>query len=259
MMSNEEHLCKIFDNELVNHASKSTKDLYTKSILDIDLKYAKSSESTLDYLYNEIHNKLIWSYLEGVQYGINTQLSSVYKTTTKISDFHKNLDFAVLFDFYDNDFANCIEAGAKFYCEKFNCALNYIDRYDDSEFMKKSYIEEFNKLTKIDLIKSTIKCGFLSHALLINDDVINSLETAQSELKYMPWDGKATLYKEVNGESVETGEIDRFIVGTREEITNVFNQIGRPYTDPNIDFPLWCNSEVLIMYMKNDCLTYIIR
>lgn len=129
----------------------------------------------------------------------------------------------------------------------------------ESEFMKKSYIEEFNKLTKIDLIKSTIKCGFLSHALLINDDVTNSLETAQSELKYMPWDGKATLYKEVNGESVETGEIDRFIVGTREEITNVFNQIGYPYTDPNIDFPLWCNSEVLIMYMKNDCLTYIIR
>lgn len=258
-MSNEEYLCEIFDFELVNHASKSTKDLYTKSMLEIDLKYAKSSESILNYLYNEIHNKLIWSYIEGIQHGINTQLSSVYKTPTKISDFHKNLDFGVLFDFDDNDFGDYIEAGAKFYCEKFNCTLNYIDQYNDSEFMKKSYIEKFNKLTKIDLIKSTIKCGFLSHALLIPDDVTNSLEIAQSELKYIPWDGKATLYKNVNGESVETGEIDRFIVGTHKEITNVFNQIGRPYLDPNTDFPLWCNGEVLIMYMKNNYLTYIIR
>jgi hypothetical protein len=127
-MSNEEHLCKIFDSELVNHASKFTKELYSKHILEIDLKHAKSSDE-LNYLYNEIHNKLIWSYIEGVQHGINTQLSSVYKTSTKISDFHKNLDFAVLFDFDDNDFGDCIEAGAKFYCEKFNCTLNYIDRY----------------------------------------------------------------------------------------------------------------------------------
>lgn len=259
-MTNEEYLCKIFDNELVNHASKATKDLYAKSILEVDLKYAKDSgESILNYLYNEIHNKLIWSYLEGAQYGADTQLSSIYKTTTQISDFHKNLDFAILFDFSDNDFEDCIEAGAKFYCEKFNCLLNYIDRYDNSKFMRKYYIEEFNKLTQIDVIKSTIKCGFLSHSILNNDDVTNSLEIAQSELKYMPWDGKAPLYEEVNGERVETGEIDKFIVGTREEITNIFNQIGRPHTDPNIDFPLWCNSEVLIMYMKNDCLTYVIR
>jgi hypothetical protein len=90
-MSNEEHLCKIFDSELVNHASKFTKELYSKHILEIDLKHAKSSDE-LNYLYNEIHNKLIWSYIEGVQHGINTQLSSVYKTSTKISDFHKKAE-----------------------------------------------------------------------------------------------------------------------------------------------------------------------
>ena len=60
------------------------------------------------------------------------------------------VDFAVLFDFGDNDFGLAMEGGAKAYCDEFNCILRQIDLYNDQEYSWNDYIGDFNELYKVD-------------------------------------------------------------------------------------------------------------
>ena len=60
------------------------------------------------------------------------------------------VDFAVLFDFGDNDFGLAMEGGAKAFCDEFNCILRLIDLYNDHEYSRNDYIVDFNELCKVD-------------------------------------------------------------------------------------------------------------
>ena len=46
-----------------------------------------------------------------------------------------------------------------------------------------------------------------------------------------------------------------------EEIMNAIKKYGSPHKNPDPDdkFPVWCNSEVIILYMKDGYLTYATR
>ena len=67
------------------------------------------------------------------------------------------------------------------------------------------------------------------------------------------------MWKKVGNEYVESEKFDRFVAGTRSEIESILKKYGEPEEGWDDDFPVWCNAEVVILYMKNGYLTYVVR
>lgn len=271
-MTDKEFLYSMYDQELVDHAIESSKDFYQKATLEADLKLAKITEdnggkSVADRLYNHIQSQMIFSYLHGASYAVANELTTTQPSEIAFSEFHKNVDFAVLFSFSDNDFGLAMEAAAKTYCNEFNGLLRQIDIYNDSEYMRSSYVKEFNNIIKIEHIKNIMKCGFASERMRDSAEVIcgrmpvikQALQKVQSDLEYIPWDDTHEIWEENDDEYSVKEVVDRFITGTNEEIAGALKKYGHPDENPIREFPVWCNGEVVILYMKNGYLNYVIR
>jgi hypothetical protein len=182
------------------------------------------------------------------------------------SDFHKNVDFSVLFDFGDNDFSVSIDAAAEIYCDEFNRLLENIDFCDSSR--RARYIKEFNNICKTDHVKEILKCGFVSDRLNKHCDfsygktpnISDAIEESYKDLNYIFADDKKNRWEKVDGKNIITEELDRFIAGTHEEITTAILKYGIPHENPTTNdmFPVSCNSEAVVLYMKDGFLTYTI-
>ena len=271
-MTEREFLCTIYDADLVDYAMDSTKDFYRKETFEADLKLSTIVEenggsSSGERMYKHVSDQLVYAFLHGASYAVSNELASTAPSVENFSEFHKAVDFAVLFDFGDNDFGLAMEAGAKAFCDEFNSVLRQIDMYDDHEYSRNHYIEEFNELIKPENIKEIMKCGFMAARMRNSAEVIcsrmpnaaNAITSVKSDLDYIPWDGERTRWEKIDGEYVETEKFPRFITGTLQEISDALKKYGDPDEVPSRDFPVWCNGEVVILYMKNGYLTYLTR
>ena len=277
-MEDREFLCSLYNKDLVDRAIEESKGFYKEFEAEQLYKSAKTAEKLPDRtgaaeIYNTIQREMIYSYLHGVSYAVSEGLTSndIKPSEEIFSDFHKNLDFAVLFNFADNDFGFEIEAAAKTYCDEFNKILHQIDVYADEELVKSRYHQEFEELCKIDNIKEIMKCSFLAQRMQNfaearsnkMPNATSALENIKSDLDYIPWDGDKVKWETVDGKYVEADKFPRFIIGTRTEIEEALKKHGEPFEEPYEDqtqeFPVWCNGEVVILYMKNGYLTHLIR
>lgn len=271
-MTHKEFLCTMYDSELVEHAIEESKDFYKEHEAKILYKKAKTADMLPDKtgaseIYDEIQQQMVYSYLHGASYAVKHELTSTEPSKETFSEFHKNVDFAVLFDFSDNDFGLAMEAAAKTYCDEFNGILRQIDMYDDVDLMKKSYLKEFEEICKIDNIKEIMRCGFLSQQMQMcaktfcgrMPDSVVALESIKRDLDYIPWDKDMCRWEKIGDEYVETEKFPRFITGTNAEIAEALKRYGHPDENPTREFPVWCNGEVVILYMKDGYLTYLTR
>ena len=273
-MDDREFLCTMYNKDLVDRAIEESKELYKEHDAEMLYKMAKTTEMLPDRtggaeIYDTIQRQMRYAYLHGVSYAASEGLTSndIRPSEDVFSDFHKNVDFAALFDFADNDFGFEMEAAAKTYCDEFNKILHQIDVYADEELVKNLYHREFEELCKIDNIKEIMKCGFLAQRMQnfaeVRDskmpNVAAALENIKSDLDYILWDGDKVRWETVDGKYVEVDKIPRFVTGTRAEIEEALKKHGEPFVNQNEEFPVWCNGEVLILYMKNGYLTYLIR
>lgn len=271
-MTDKEFLCTIYDSDLVDRAIEESKDFYREHEADLLYKMAMTAEMLPDRtgaaeIYDKIQQQMVYSYLHGASYAVEQELTSTAPSEETFSEFHKNVDFAVLFDFSDNDFGLAMEAAAKTYCNEFNGTLRQIDMYDDHEFMKSGCIKEFDAMCKIDNIKEIMKCGFLAQRMKHCAEVVcgrmpdsvAALESIKRDLDYIPWDKDMARWEKIGDEYVETEKFPRFITGTKAEIAEAIKRYGDPFENQNLEFPVWCNGEVVILYMKNGYLTYLIR
>ena len=279
VMDYKEFLYSIYNQELVDNAYESTKEMYEKSDLETDINFYKvvteagvDKDKEINRIYNKIYERMTYSYLQGAMHAIKSNLddTNIKPSEISFSDFRKNVDFAVFFDYSDNDFSSSIEAAAKAYCDEFNRILGQIDMYKDAcESILNSYIKDYQELCKVETIKEIMKCGFMADRLssFSNTAVycgkVPNYESAVQESKenvlYIPWDGERPMWKKVGNEYVKTEEFDRFVAGTRAEIESILKKYGEPETEWDDDFPVWCNAEVVILYMKNGYLTYVVR
>lgn len=192
-------------------------------------------------------------------------------TNIEFSDFRKNVDFAVFFDYSDNDFSSSIEAAAQAYCDEFNRILGQIDMYQDASClsMLNSYIKNYQELCKVETIKEIMKCGFMANRMSSFSNIAvyggnipnyeSAVQNSKVDVLYIPWDKKRLIWKKVGNKYVKSEEFDRFVAGTRAEIESILKKYGEPEEGWDDDFPVWCNAEVVILYMKNGYLTYIVR
>ena len=277
-MDDKEFLCSMYNKDLVDRAIEESKELYKEHEAETLYKMAKTMEMLPDRtggaeIYDTIQRQMRYAYLHGACYAVSKGLTSndTKPSEEVFSDFHKNVGFAVLFNFGDNDFCLAIEAGAKTYCDVFNKMLHQIDIYADDESINSRHIEEFKELCNIANIKEVMKCGFLAYRINKCAEVgcsrtpnavyaVGALKDSKSDLECIPWDRQdVSLCETIDGKYVEVDKIPRFVTGTRAEIEEALKKHGEPFVNQNEEFPVWCNGEVVILYMKNGYLTYLIR
>jgi hypothetical protein len=280
-MEYKDFLYSIYNQELVDNAYESAKEFYKQSDLESDINFFKvvtgldknNEIKEINRIYNRIYERITYAFLSGVAHAVKSGIDTTNLNPSEISfsDFRKNVDFAVFFDYSDNDFSTSIEAAAQAYCDEFNRILGQIDMYKDSnnESIVNSYIKDYQELCKVETIKEIMKCGFMADRMssFSNTAVycgkVPNYESAVQESKanvlYIPWDGERSMWKKVGNEYVETEKIDRFVAGTRAEIESILKKYGEPEAGWDDDFPVWCNAEVVILYMKNGYLTYVVR
>ena len=278
-MEYKDFLYSIYNQELVDNAYESTKEMYEKSDLETDINFYKvvteagvDKDKEINRIYNKIYERMTYSYLQGAMHAIKSNLddTNIKPSEISFSDFRKNVDFAVFFDYSDNDFSSSIEAAAKAYCDEFNRILGQIDMYKDAcESILNSYIKDYQELCKVETIKEIMKCGFMadrmtsySNASVYCGKVPNyesAVQHSKENVLYIPWDEKRPMWEKVGNEYVKTEEFDRFVSGTRAEIESILKKYGEPEKGWDDDFPVWCNAEVVILYMKNGYLTYVVR
>lgn len=273
-MKIKEFLCTIYDRNLVNRAIEESKKLYkeydAEMLHEMLISYDMLSDSTgASKLYDEIQRHMVYSYLHGASYAVEHELTSTNTSEETFSEFHKNVDFAVLFNFSDNDFISEMEAAAKSYCDKFNGLLIKIDRYSKPDLMdsRNEYVKEFDEICKIDNIKEIMKCGFLAERIkrCVNvscgeiPNAVNTLENIERDMDYIPWDEDMSRWEKIDGKYVETEKFPNFITGTCDEIAEAIKKYGKPSDNQDINFPVCCKGEVIILYMKNGRLTYLTR
>lgn len=279
-MEYKDFLYSIYNQELVDKAMEEAKEHLPKSDFDNDIKqlfiFKELGEDAFDKykenIYNRLHGNMAYSFLDGVKHSVKSGLTetSFLPSEISFSDFRKNVDFAVFFDYSDNDFSTSIEAAAQAYCDEFNRILGQIDMYKDaSESILNSYIKDYQELCKVSTIKEIMKCGFMADRVTSFSNTavycgkVPNYESAVLESKenvlYIPWDGERSMWKKVGNEYVESEKFKSFMTGTRAEIENILKKYGDPEKEWNDDFPVWCNAEVVILYMKNGYLTYVIR
>ena len=271
-MTDKEFLYSMYDADLVDYAMDSTKDFYRKETFEADLKLSTIVEEnggrpSGERMYKHVSDQLVYAFLHGASYAVSNELTSTAPSEETFSEFHKNVDFAVLFDFGDNDFGLAMEAGAKAFCDEFNSVLRQIDLYDDHEYSRNRYIEDFNEIIKPENIKEIMKCGFMAARMRNSAEVIcrmmpnaaNALTSVKSDLDYIQWDGERTRWEKVDDKYVESEKMPRFITGTNAEIAEALKRYGDPFENDKQEFPVWCNGEVVILYMKNGYLTYLTR
>lgn len=279
-MEYKDFLYSIYNQELVDNAYESAKEFYKQDDLESDFNFYKvvtgldkdNETKEISRIYNRIYERMTYAFLSGAAHAVKSGIDTTNLNPSEISfsDFRKNVDFAVFFDYSDNDFSTSIEAAAQAYCDEFNRILGQIDMYKDaSESILNSYIKDYQELCKVSTIKEIMKCGFMADRLssFSNTAVycgkVPNYESAVQESKanvlYIPWDGERSMWKKVGDEYVESEKFDRFMAGTRAKIESILKKYGEPEEGWDDDFPVWCNAEVVILYMKNGYLTYVVR
>ena len=279
-MDYKEFLYSMYNQELVDNAYESAKEFYKQSDLESDFNFYKvltgldkdNETKEINRIYNRIYEHMTYAFLSGAAHAVKSGIDTTKLNPSEISfsDFRKNVDFAVFFDYSDNDFSTSIEAAAQAYCDEFNRILGHIDTYQDAcESILNSYIKDYQELCKVETIKEIMKCGFMADRMSCFSNTavycgkVPNYESAVQESKanvlYIPWDGERSMWEKVGNEYVETEKIDRFVAGTRAEIESILKKYGEPEEGWDDDFPVWCNAEVVILYMKNGYLTYVVR
>ena len=159
-----------------------------------------------------------------------------------------------------------MEAGAKLFCDEFNGLLRQIDMYNDHAFMRDGYIKRFEEICKAERTKEIMKCGFLAERMKDYADTTfrmpnadDALDEVRSDMNYIPWGGDKSKYECIDGEYKVVGKFPRFITGTNKEIAEALEKYGHPDENPARPFPVWCNGEVIILYMSDGYLKYVIR
>lgn len=278
-MEYKEFLYSIYNQELVDKAYELSKEIYNKSDFESDINFYEvvtkagvDSDDEMKRMYNKIYEQITYAFLLGAAHAVKSGIDTTNLSPSEISfsDFRKNVDFAVFFDYSDNDFSSSIEAAAQAYCDEFNRILGHIDTYKDAcESTLNSYIKDYQELCKVETIKEIMKCGFMadrmssfSNTAVYCGKVPNyesAVQHSKENVLYIPWDEKRPMWKKVGNEYVKSEEIDRFVAGTRAEIESILKKYGEPEAGWDDDFPVWCNAEVVILYMKNGYLTYVVR
>lgn len=209
-------------------------------------------------LYDYFQTTFIFAFLHGATEGVKMNIKDTFpKLEDTMSEYRKNKDFCVFFDFGDNDFGNYIEKGAQIYTDKYNSILGNIDLYKGNKDWNESkslYVKDLTEMEQISTIQKIIACGVMSsiikdrgkHILNSKAGIKDFAEDAYYDMDYLG----------ITDES-------KYRIGTYEEIekwvveNNLKNQ-DKPKEELNLK-NIWINGEALVMAVINGKMEVWIR
>ena len=209
-------------------------------------------------LYDTFQSTFIFAFLHGATEGVKMNLKDTFpRLEDTISEYCKNKDFCVFFNFGDNDFGDYIENGAQIYADKYNGILRNIDLYKgnkDWDENKSLYVKDLAEMEQIATIQKIIACGVMSS--IIEDRGKYTLNS------------KAGIKDFVEDAYYNVGYLNiadeyRYRIGTYEEVEkwvveNNLNNQDKPKEKLNLR-NIWINGEALVMAVINGKMEVWIR
>lgn len=227
---------------------------------DNDEETTRLLHSIKDDIKNGMYHEMMFSYIYGTEYAIKNEniLTDKIKNYLK-SDYCKNKDFSVIIDFDDNDFSLYMEQVAQEYCDEYNHILWKIDKYDDCEFMKESYIKDLEYLENPENLRNIISSLFMGVYMSNTCDRVRwkNKNNSLSFKEYMTNAVKVTDYLDLTNEKkYYIGKIDDISKDIMEKYKDC--QDSEIIKENNIE-KYWFNSQVLIIKIKNGRLAWNVQ
>ena len=223
-----------------------------------ECKGAERAKIIGENLYDYFQTTFIFAFLHGATEGVKMNIKDTFpKLEDTMSEYRKNKDFCVFFDFGDNDFGNYIEKGAQIYADKYNSILGNIDLYKGNKDWNESkslYVKDLTEMEQIATIQKVIACGVMSS--IIKDRGKQILNT-KAGIKDFTEDAYGDIdYLRITDES-------RYRIGTYEAVekwvveSNLKNQ-DKPKEELSLK-NIWINGEALVMAVINGKMEVWIR
>ena len=209
-------------------------------------------------LYDTFQSTFIFAFLHGATEGVKMNLKDTFpRLEDTISEYCKNKDFCVFFNFGDNDFGDYIENGAQIYADKYNGILRNIDLYKDNKDWdenKSLYVKDLAEMEQITTIRKIIACGVMSSII---EDRGKHILNSKAGIKDFAEDAYHDMdYLGITDES-------KYRIGTYEEVEkwvveNNLNNQDKPKEKLNLR-NIWINGEALVMAVINGKMEVWIR
>lgn len=212
-----------------------------------------------EVLFDYFQSRFIFAFLRGATEGVKMDIKNTFPSLEDtISEYRKNKDFCIFFDFGDNDFGGHIEKGAQIYADKYNSILGNIDLYKDNKDWnadKSLYVKDLTEMEQIATIQKVISCGVMSSIIERKGEHI--LLNSKAGIKDFAEDAYYDIdYLGITDES-------RYRIGTYEEVEkwvveNNLNNQDKPKEKLNLK-NIWINGEALVMAVINGKMEVWIR
>lgn len=272
LLKEKESYYSLYNRELVDKAFEYLQDSQNNDAIKLGLM-AELTLMANDYkeyngverakiigenLYDTFQSTFVFAFLHGATEGVKMDIKNTFpRLEDTMSEYRKNKDFCVFFNFGDNDFGGYIENGAKIYADKYNGILKDIDLYKgnkDWNERKSLYVKDLAEMEQIATIQKIIACGVMSsiiedrgkHTLNSKAGIKDFIEDAYYDMDYL----------NITDES-------RYRIGTYEEVEkwvveNNLNNQDKPKEELNLK-NIWINGEALVMAVINGKMEAWIR
>ena len=264
LLKEKESYYSLYNKEIVDKAFEYLQDSKNDDAIKLGLmaelalmatesKECNSTERAKiigENLYDTFQSMFIFAFLHGATEGVKMNIKDTFpRLEDTMSEYRKNKDFCVFFNFRDNDFGAHIEKGAQIYADKYNGILRNIDLCKDSKGWSESqslYVKNLTEMEQIATIQKIIAYGVMSFT--IEDRGKYSLN-GKAGIKDFVEDAYCDVdYLRITDES-------RYRIGTYEEVEkwvveNNLNNQDKPKEKLNLK-NIWINGEALVMAVIN--------
>ena len=272
LLKEKESYYSLYNKEIVDKAFEYLQDSKNDDAIKLGLmadlalmapefkecKGAERAKIIGENLYDYFQTTFIFAFLHGATEGVKMNIKDTFpKLEDTMSEYRKNKDFCVFFDFGDNDFGNYIEKGAQIYADKYNSILENIDLYKgnkDWNENKSLYVKDLTEMEQISTIQKIIACGVMSSII---EDRGKHILNSKAGIKDFAEDAYHDMdYLGITDES-------KYRIGTYEEVekwvveNNLKNQ-DKPKEELNLK-NIWINGETLVMAVINGKMEVWIR
>jgi len=272
LLKEKEFYYSLYNRELVDKAFEYLQDssnsdaiklglMADMAVMATDSKECNGTERAKiigENLFDYFQSTFIFAFLHGATEGVKMDIKNTFPSLEDtMSEYRKNKDFCVFFEFGDNDFGAHIEKGAQMYADKYNGILRNIDFYKDNKDWnagKSLYVKDLTEMEQIATIQKVIACGVMSS--IIEDRGENILHS-RAGIKDFAEDAYYDMdYLSITDET-------RYRIGTYEEVEkwvveNNLNNQDKPKEKLNLK-NIWINGEALVMAVINGKMEVWIR
>lgn len=244
-----------YRKEIVDDAVRNIEENFYGSFRNVYLKRILEGNVNREDAVNDYDEHMKYCMLAAYVYGFMDNCGKyTYDecfadyTDKHYSEYRKNKNFTVFFNFGDNDFGGYLSKGAQIYADRYNSIMQTIDTYKDNPEWNQqtsSYVKDIEKLEDIETLKKVLAYGVVSNE--IESSIEYSLIFPERDI--LPIDEKlpdSLSYVDY----LKIYDDNRYVVGTYEEVEKQVMETSTWAEGKSLENS-WFNGEVLILTVRD--------